>query len=81
MIRKDVLENVDLYKAAHHGSKYSNSQAFLDMIQPEICVISCGEDNSYGHPHAETVEIMEKMRVEVLYTMENGQITIKIPSE
>ena len=81
LIQQGVLEDVDLYKAAHHGSKYSNSQAFLDMIQPEICVISCGEDNSYGHPHTEAVEVIEQVGAEVLYTMENGQVTIKIPSE
>ena len=77
LIRKGVLEDVNLYKAAHHGSKYSNSKALLDIIQPEICVISCGKDNSYGHPHAEVVENMEDIGAEVIYTMESGQVTIR----
>ena len=77
LIRKGVLEDVNLYKAAHHGSKYSNSKALLDIIQPEICVISCGKDNSYGHPHAEVVESMEDIGVEVIYTMESGQVTFQ----
>lgn len=79
LIRKDVLEDVDLYKAAHHGSKYSNSKSFLEVVQPEICVISCSADNSYGHPHTEAVENMENVGSEVLYTMESGQITIQKP--
>jgi len=77
LIRKGVLEDVDLYKAAHHGSKYSNSKAFLEVIQPEICVISCGKGNSYGHPHAEAVENIEEIGAEVRYTMERGQVTIQ----
>ncbi len=81
LIRKGILEDVDLYKAAHHGSKYSNSKAFLDVIQPEICVISCGKDNSYGHPHEEVIERLEDLGIELVYTMERGQVRIMIPSE
>ncbi len=77
LIRKGVLEDVDLYKAAHHGSKYSNSKELLEIIQPEICVISCGEDNSYGHPHEEVVQKLEDLGGGIFYTMEGGQITIK----
>lgn len=76
--RRGVIEKVDLYKAAHHGSKYSNSQILIDRIQPEVCIISCGEDNSYGHPHAEVIERLIKVEVDVFYTMENGQVTIKV---
>lgn len=46
----------DIFKAAHHGSKYSNTQEFLKTITPAITVISCGEENLYGHPHDETIE-------------------------
>lgn len=80
LIEKGVLEDVDLYKAAHHGSKYSNSKRFLEVIQPETCVISCGEDNSYGHPHAEVIEDLQDIGADVIYTMEHGQITVDIPS-
>lgn len=78
LLEKGVLADVNLYKAAHHGSKYSNSSEFLEVIQPEFCVISCGKDNSYGHPHVETIERLEGVESEVLYTMESGQVTVKI---
>ena len=81
LIHKGILEEIDLYKAAHHGSKYSNSKAFLDVIQPKVCVVSCGAGNSYGHPHTEAVENMEMVGAEVVYTMERGQVTFLIPSK
>lgn len=69
---------VDFYKAAHHGSKYSNSSELLDALRPEIAVISCAKKNSYGHPGEEAVAHMEEAGSEVYYTMESGQITVKI---
>jgi competence protein ComEC len=44
------LLDVDILKIAHHGSKTSSSDAFLDMVTPEVAVISVGEGNRYGHP-------------------------------
>jgi len=48
-----------LYKAAHHGASESNTTDFLKAVKPEIIAISCGEGNSYGHPHAETMARFE----------------------
>lgn len=47
---------IDWYKAAHHGSKTSNSKEFLEVLQPKLATISCGRNNSYGHPGKEAVE-------------------------
>lgn len=69
---------VDVYKAAHHGSKYSNSSELLERISPTISVISCAEKNRYGHPHEEAVARMKESGSEVFCTMDAGQITIKI---
>lgn len=71
-----ILSDVDLYKAAHHGSKYSNSTALLEIIKPEIAVISCSEHNLYGHPAPEAVARIENCGATVYYTMESGQITV-----
>lgn len=47
------------YKAAHHGASESNTENFLRAVKPEIIAISCGEGNSYGHPHAATMARFE----------------------
>lgn len=68
--------SADFYKAAHHGSKYSNSEAFLQAVEPAVSVISCARKNRYGHPSAEAVAHMEGAGSDVFYTMEAGQITL-----
>jgi competence protein ComEC len=67
----------DILKVAHHGSKYSTSQEFLSLIRPEIALISCGEDNSYGHPHKELMERLKQNGCEIKITYEKGAILIK----
>ncbi len=78
---KDILKNVDadmlsadVYKVGHHGSKYSTSADFFQAVDPEHAVISCGEGNSYGHPHAETLNTLRTNGVKVYRTDEEGTI-------
>ncbi|HGM3509212.1 TPA: ComEC/Rec2 family competence protein [Clostridioides difficile] len=59
------LDKVDLLKVAHHGSRSSSSQEFLDKVNPEYAVLLVGKGNSYGHPHQETMNKLEKMGVKV----------------
>lgn len=61
-------------KVGHHGSSTSTSQAFLDAVSPTYAVISCGKDNSYGHPHSETLAKLSSAGAEVLRTDELGDI-------
>lgn len=70
-------EDVDFYKAAHHGSNYSNSRELLETLVPRITVVSCGEGNSYGHPGREAVERIRDAGSRLYYTMEQGQICIR----
>lgn len=75
----DILHNglsvdCDVFKAGHHGSKTSNSEAFLKAASPEMVVISCGEDNSYGHPHAGPLNTFRNMGIKVYRTDEQGSI-------
>lgn len=67
----------DVFKASHHGSRTSNSEEFLQAVNPEYAVISCGEDNSYGHPHAQTLNTFRSMGIKVFRTDEQGAIIIK----
>lgn len=64
----------DVYKAGHHGSSTSSSQAFLEAVSPTFAVISCGEDNSYGHPHAEVLNSFRMKGIQVFRTDEQGTI-------
>lgn len=67
--------SLTIYKAGHHGSNTSSGEVLLSKIQPEYAVISAGKDNSYGHPHKETIERLEKYSKEILSTIEKGSIT------
>ena len=56
MLSGDRLQKVTLYKAGHHGSSHSSSPEFLDMVRPQVAVISCGAENPYGHPSDITLQ-------------------------
>ena len=77
----DTGARIDVYKAAHHGSKYSNSMMLLETLQPEYAVVSAGTNNWYGHPHEDTLERLRESGCEVWNTAEWGQITIKFHRE
>lgn len=68
--------NADVLKVGHHGSSTSTSQAFLDLVNPEYAVISCGEGNSYGHPHDETIDLLEKNKITYYRTDVSGTIVL-----
>lgn len=67
---------VDVLKAAHHGSKTSTGEKLLDTIKPQYAVISCGEDNPYGFPHAQTLNNLRARGIEVFRTDEQGSIVV-----
>lgn len=66
----------DVLKVAHHGSKNSMNQLFLEKINPKFSVISVGAKNRYGHPHIETIEALKKIGSEILRTDLEGDIKI-----
>lgn len=73
------LQNIGHYevlKVAHHGSSGSSSAEFLQQIQPAIAVISAGRNNSYGHPHQETLQRLQEAGAEVLRTDQSGAVKI-----
>lgn len=76
---KDILSagidiSADVYKVGHHGSRSSTSKKFFRAVDPAYAVISCGEGNSYGHPHAETLNTLRTNGVAVYRTDEDGTI-------
>lgn len=70
-------ENYEVLKVAHHGSEYSTSEKFLEKVIPQISIISCGLENSYGHPHKKLIDRLKNVKSEILLTPESGGITIK----
>lgn len=57
-----------ILKVAHHGSKTSTGKRFVDYVAPTYAIISNGKDNSYGHPHQNTLKILSEFGAETLRT-------------
>ncbi len=62
--------------APHHGSGYSGSREFVNRVEPQTAVISCSENNRYGHPAPEAVERLKETGAEIFFTMKSGAVTI-----
>lgn len=68
---------IDVLQIAHHGSAINtNSEKFLRQINPRISVISCGFENSYGHPHQETMDILSGINTRIIRTDYDGALKI-----
>ncbi len=66
-----------ILKAAHHGSGNSTPNELLEDQRPLYTVISCGKNNSYGHPHAELLERLAHCGSNVMVTYETGAVTFR----
>lgn len=67
-----------LLKVAHHGSKNSTSDEFLERVNPDISVISCGKKNRYGHPHDELLNRLKKINTTIFRTDMDGAVTLPL---
>lgn len=77
-LSKLKIKDVDLLKVAHHGSKNSTSEEVLKQLNPKISVISCGQNNSYGHPHGDLLDRLEEADSQIYRTDELGAVIVKI---
>lgn len=77
----EIIENganldCDVLRVGHHGSTTSSCKDFLDAITPEICVISCGANNDYGHPHDKVMKRLDNYTDEIYRTDICGSIVM-----
>lgn len=77
---KEHYQNVqwDFLKAAHHGSKNSTKETFLESVHPKYTLVSSGRNNRYGHPHKETLKRLEKYGSRLYGTAVSGAVTIRV---
>lgn len=72
------LSGINVLKAEHHGSRGASSENFLRFVKPETALISCGVDNSYGHPHKETLQRLKEAGTKVYRTDDGGEIMVRV---
>ncbi|HTX34027.1 MAG TPA: ComEC/Rec2 family competence protein [Bryobacteraceae bacterium] len=77
MIDENEIQHVDVLKVAHHGSRTSSTEEFLDLAQPEFAVISAGFENSYGHPNRDVLERLADHHSMTRRTDRDGLVTIR----
>lgn len=72
------LPKIDILKVAHHGSKTSSSESFINLIKPTISIISSGKNNKYHLPNRETLQTLRSINSSILNTQDVGEITIDL---
>ena len=68
----------NILKIAHHGSKTSTTQEFLNLVKPQIALIGVGENNSFGHPNKVTLDKLNNLGTKIFRTDLSGEITITV---
>lgn len=76
LLSLELPADVEVLKTAHHGSRYSSSEAFLERIRPSVSLISCSAANRYGHPGEETIQRLQDAGSRILITKDSGAIRI-----
>lgn len=70
-----------ILKVAHHGSRTSSTDKFIETISPQIALIGVGENNKFGHPNNEVIKRLEGRKTKIYRTDKMGEITITVTSK
>ncbi len=68
---------IDVLKVAHHGSRTSTTDAFLEEARPAIALLSLGKDNLFRHPHPDVMARFEQRRIAALRSDQWGMVTVR----
>ncbi len=75
LLRSGYDLSANILKVGHHGSNTSSTNSFLETVNPDYAIISCGYDNNYGHPNSFVIERLEGNNITPYITSINGNIT------
>ena len=67
-----------ILKVAHHGSKTSSTENFIETVKPEVVLIGVGKNNLFNHPNQEVLKRFKKLNVSIYRTDKNGEIVIRV---
>ena len=85
LIEKYYLNDIDVLKVGHHGSKTSSAKTFIDEIKPKYSIISVGKNNKYGHPNKDVLNNLEKSKIyktdqdgSIMFKFKNNKLEVEI---
>lgn len=81
ILKSGFMLKADVLKAGHHGSNSSSGGDFLKAVNPKTVIVSCGRDNSYGHPSPESLQRFSQIGAEVFRTDRHGSIIVASDGE
>jgi len=80
ILKNSLLSHIQIWKAAHHGSKTSNSIELLNIISPEVIVVSAGKNNKYHLPNPQIMKRFETTKAKIYQTYLTGSVDFRINS-
>lgn len=81
MLSRDEDLGADILKVGHHGSSTSSTESFVDAVDPEVSIMSVGQDNKYNHPDQGVLSRFEDKGVDLYATKDNGTIVVNTDGE
>jgi len=80
LLSRDIT-NIEYLKVPHHGSKNGLSEKLLDVVGPDVAVISVGKNNRYNHPSQEVIDMLNNEGAKILRTDEMGEVVVETDGE
>ena len=84
ILNKYNINDIDVLKVGHHGSKTSSSDTFINETNPKYSIISVGKNNRYGHPNKEVLNTLENSKIyrtdqdgSIMFNIKNNKLKIE----